>query len=559
MTFTPTANYAGPASFTYTVTSGGVTETATVTVTVTPVNDGASVVTSGNSGSGAEDTEITGTLVVTDPDGLAASPFSVTTLPTNGTATLDATTGVWTYTPNKDWNGNDSFTVTVTDAQGFTSTQVINVTVSPVADITDDSLTTAEDTALSFNPVTGSNGATADSFDGPTPQITAINGTPITAGGTPIAVAQGTVSLGSDNVLTFTPTANYAGPASFTYTVTSGGVTETATVTVTVTPVNDGASVVTSGNSGGGAEDTEITGTLVATDPDGLAASPFGVTTLPTNGTATLDATTGVWTYTPNKDWNGNDSFTVTVTDAQGFTSTQVINVTVTPVADITDDSLTTAEDTALSFNPVTGSNGATADSFDGPTPQITAINGTPITAGGTPIAVAQGTVSLGSDNVLTFTPTANYAGPASFTYTVTSGGVTETATVTVTVTPVNDGASVVTSGNSGSGAEDTEITGTLVVTDPDGLAASPFSVTTLPTNGTATLDATTGVWTYTPNKDWNGNDSFTVTVTDAQGFTSTQVINVTVSPVADITDDSLTTAEDAALSFNPVTGSNGA
>ena len=50
----------------------------------------------------------------------------------------------------------------------------------------------------------------------------------------------GTVVLNGNNTITFTPTANTSGPASFTYTVSDGaGGTDTATVSITVTPVND--------------------------------------------------------------------------------------------------------------------------------------------------------------------------------------------------------------------------------------------------------------------------------------------------------------------------------
>jgi hypothetical protein len=55
----------------------------------------------------------------------------------------------------------------------------------------------------------------------------------------------GQVSLTGTGTLTFTPASNYNGPASFTYTVTSGGVIESATVSITVNAVND-APVVTS-------------------------------------------------------------------------------------------------------------------------------------------------------------------------------------------------------------------------------------------------------------------------------------------------------------------------
>lgn len=45
MLFDPDLNFNGNTSFTYTVTSGGVTETATVNITVDPVNDAPTVTT----------------------------------------------------------------------------------------------------------------------------------------------------------------------------------------------------------------------------------------------------------------------------------------------------------------------------------------------------------------------------------------------------------------------------------------------------------------------------------------------------------------------------------
>jgi Ca2+-binding RTX toxin-like protein len=54
-----------------------------------------------------------------------------------------------------------------------------------------------------------------------------------------------------------------------------------------------------------------------------------------TNGIATIDENTGNWTYTPNANFNGSDSFTVQVSDGL-LSSTQVVNVTITPVDDPT-------------------------------------------------------------------------------------------------------------------------------------------------------------------------------------------------------------------------------
>jgi len=54
----------------------------------------------------------------------------------------------------------------------------------------------------------------------------------------------------------------------------------------------------------------------------------------PTNGVASIDPVTGAWSYTPNPDFNGTDSFTVSVTDDDGNVETQLVTLTVTPVND---------------------------------------------------------------------------------------------------------------------------------------------------------------------------------------------------------------------------------
>ena len=53
----------------------------------------------------------------------------------SGGAAIDAATGAWTFTPSDaNWFGSDSFTVTVTDDLGGTTTQVINITLVNVND-----------------------------------------------------------------------------------------------------------------------------------------------------------------------------------------------------------------------------------------------------------------------------------------------------------------------------------------------------------------------------------------------------------------------------------------
>ncbi|MFB2886844.1 Ig-like domain-containing protein, partial [Aeromonas veronii] len=183
-------------------------------------------------------------------------------------------------------------------------------------DIVTDTLNTTEDNAVTLNVLTN------DSFENANAAVTAV-----TQG------ANGSVSFDANGEVTYTPNANFHGTDGFTYTVTSGGVTETITVNVNVGEVDD-PTTITGDTSGNGAEDGgAIVGTLSATDADGLAGgSVFSVTGNPANGAAIIDPVTGAWSYIPVADWHGNDSFTVTITDDEGHTTTQVISVTVTPV-----------------------------------------------------------------------------------------------------------------------------------------------------------------------------------------------------------------------------------
>ncbi|KUI22890.1 hypothetical protein AU193_09690 [Mycobacterium sp. GA-1285] len=91
------------------------------------------------------------------------------------------------------------------------------------------------------------------------------------------------------------------------------------------------------------ADDREIHGTLGASDPDGDALTysvPATGPGAPSNGTVSIDAEAGTWTYTPNTGYSGDDSFTITASDAtagyhvhgpgQAHTRSDSITVTVT-------------------------------------------------------------------------------------------------------------------------------------------------------------------------------------------------------------------------------------
>ena len=294
-------------------------------MTVNPVDDAATI--GGDvSGSGNEDTAQTGTITATDTaDGLTDNTyFTITANPNNGSATIDEASGVWTYTPNQDYNGSDAFTVTVTDDDGHTATQVVSLTIPAV----DDAAIISGDTSGSGDEnatITGTLTAT-DSADGLT------DNTYFTVTSNP---SNGNASIDeSSGVWSYTPSTDYNGSDAFTVTITDDdGHTATQVISLTINIV-DSAAVFAGDTSGTGDEDTNIRGTLTATDSDGLTdGTYFTVSSNPTNGSASIDVASGAWTYTPNADYNGSDAFTVTVTDDDNGTSTQVISLTTNPVS----------------------------------------------------------------------------------------------------------------------------------------------------------------------------------------------------------------------------------
>ncbi|MBK7548114.1 MAG: tandem-95 repeat protein [Rhodoferax sp.] len=82
-----------------------------------------------------EDTPFTASLASNDtPSGDGGNVWSKTTDPANGTVTVTAA-GVFPYTPNANFNGVDSFTYTITDADGSTSSATVTLNVGAVNDV----------------------------------------------------------------------------------------------------------------------------------------------------------------------------------------------------------------------------------------------------------------------------------------------------------------------------------------------------------------------------------------------------------------------------------------
>ncbi|RYD18430.1 MAG: tandem-95 repeat protein, partial [Verrucomicrobiaceae bacterium] len=321
-----------------------------------------------------------------------------------------------------------------------------------------------------------------------------------------LTYAVGTAShgtlTGTGNTRTYTPAANYNGADSFTFTVNDGDLTSAAaTVSITVTPVNDAP--VATAQSVTVAEDGNVVITLAGTDVENSSLT-YAV------GTAshgTLTGTGNTRTYTPAADYTGPDSFTFTVNDGDLTSAAATVSITVTPVNDTpvaNAQSVTVAEDGSVVIT-LTGS--------DVDLDALTFATG----------SVAHGTLT-GTGNTRIYTPTANYTGPDSFTFSVNDGTATSLpATVSITVTPVND--APVANAQSVNVAEDGSVVITLTGSDIDGdsLTFATGSVSH------GTLTGTGNTRTYTPTANYSGSDSFTFTVNDGTVSSAPATVTITV------------------------------
>ncbi len=461
-----------------------------------------------------EDTPVSGKVVGSDKDGDTLT-YEKATDPTNGTVVVNAD-GTWTYTPNEDYTGTDSFTVEVSDGNGGTAISTITITVTPANDaptVPDYSVTTPEDTPVSGTVVGADKDGDTLTYEKETDPT------------------NGTVEVNTDGTWTYTPNTDFTGIDSFTVEVSDGnGGTEISTITITVTPANDAPTVpdysVTT------PEDTAVSGTVVGTDIDGDTLT-YEKATDPANGTLEVNSD-GSWTYTPNEDYTGTDGFTVEVSDGNGGTAISTITITVTPANDaptVPDYSVTTPEDTAVSGTVVGADKDGDTLTYEKETDP------------------ANGTVVVNADGSWTYTPNEDYTGTDSFTVEVSDGnGGTTISTITITVTPANDAPTV--PDYSVTTPEDTPVSGTVVGADKDGDTLT-YEKETDPANGTVVVNAD-GTWTYTPNEDYTGIDSFTVEVSDGNGGTEISTITITVTPANDaptVPDYSVTTPEDTPVS----------
>lgn len=556
--FVPDENFHGAATFDYVVSDGnGGTALATAVVNLSAVND--APVTTGEKVVSDEDIALIFTsqdLLSNDSDVDVVTDAQVLTISrvesaTHGTVTLDAQ-GQVHFTPEANYHGPAQFTYWVsdglaTDGAGAEVSATVMLTILAVNDlpvVTDEAVSTNEDTTLLFDPaVLLTNDTDVDVATDA--QVLSVSAVGNATHGTVVFVSQ---PDGSERIA-FTPEANYFGVASYQYTVSDGnGGNTVGTVVVNLAQIND-APVAQADSISSTDEDTALHISFASllgndTDADSHNAQWGGtddVLTVSAVGNATHGAVALVVladgehevVFTPDVNYHGSASFAYEVSDSSGALSQAMATFTVTAVNDLPEavaEEISSNEDTILVINQAALlQNDTDVDTTtDGQVLSITSVaNG------------QHGSVTLNADSTINFVPEANFYGNASFDYTVDDGnGGTVTATATVTLANVND--APVASGETINSNEDQVLTitaSTLLQNDSDiDNAHSDLKISRVQSGagGTVSLNAS-GQVVFTPTANYNGDATFTYWAKDTGNLESNAVTaTVTLAAVND-------------------------
>ncbi len=513
--------------------------------TITTTTNSAPVITSNANVSANEGQTNATTVTATDIDAGDTQAYTITGGDDQALFTLNLSSGVLTFlsapvyaTPG-DANGDNVYIVevTVTDADGLTDVQTINVTVVElVAPI----ITSSATVSIPENQTAAITVTATDPGDTQAYSI---------SGGDDQALFALDIATGE---LTFLVAPNFEIPTDANtnndylveVTVTdNGGLTDTQLITVTVTNINE-AVTITSTSAVNVNENQTAAITVTATDVDAGDTQAYTTTGGDDLALFTIDVATGELTFlvAPNyevpTDANTDNDYIVevTVTDAGGLTDVQTITITVDDIFE--NPTITSANAVSVEENQTAAITVVAIDEDAGDTQDFSITNGDDQLLFAIDAATGE----------LTFLTAPNYEIPTDanadndYIVEVTvadSEGLTYSQTITVTVTNVNE-AVIITSVSAVNVDENQTDAITVTATDEDAGDTQVFTTTGGDDQAVFTIDATSGVLTFVtaPNyevpTDANADNDYIVevTVTDGGGLTDVQLITITVDNV---------------------------
>ena len=477
------------------------------------------------------------TVKLVDPSG-----NEVTTMPALkdgkevGTYTIDPTTGVITFQPNKDFTGTpDPAKVVAKDTNGTKVETTYTPTVTPVTPTADP----AETTDIQGKTQTGKPTFTPGADE--VPMNDEVPATFEDGSTEKVIPGEGTYTVAPDGTVTFTPEKTFTGKGTGVTVkrVDKNGTPVTAKYTPNVTPVTPTADPAETTDIQGKEQNGKPTFTPgnpeVPMDDEVPATFEDGSTTktIPGEGTYTV-APDGTVTFTPEKTFTGvGTGVTVKRVDKNGTPVTAKYTPTVTPV---------TPEGTPAETTEIQGKEQNGKPTFTPGNPDVPMDDEVPATfedGSTTKTIPGEGTYTVAPDGTVTFTPEKTFTGVGTGVTVkrVDKNGTPVTAKYTPTVTPVTP---VGTPAES-EGPKGQQQTGTPVFTpgnpnvpiDEDVPPTFEDGTTTkvVPGEGTYTIDKD-GKVTFTPEKDFVGKaKGVTVKRVDKNGTPVTATYTPTVRP----------------------------
>jgi VCBS repeat-containing protein len=538
--YTPAAGFAGSDSFTYKANDGSL-DSITVAVTIT-VTD--TVPTAGNdsytvavvppvTSNPAQPLQVHAPGVLAndvDPDAASLTAALVNTT-AHGNLNVNAD-GSFNYAPNPGYAGPDGFTYTASDGINSSNAATVSINVVNIPPTAgNDGYSITAGTTLTVNKP----GVLANDVD---PELATLTAVQVTS------TAHGNLTLNPDGSFTYTPNAGFTGQDTFTYKADDGtlgqGLTcegecdttaQSAPATVTITVGN---TAPTAGNdsyavSAGKNLAIDAPGVLANdVDPDSASLTAVKVTD-PAHGSLTLNAN-GSFSYTPTAGYTGPDSFTYKASDGISQSGAATVSLSVGNVPPTAgDDSYTAVAGTTLTVNAP----GVLTNDSDPDSSSLTAAKVSD---------PAHGSLTLSANGSFSYVPASGFTGPDSFTYKASDGiAQSQVATVRIVVTAVNLPPTAINIAPAAAAdTYSTTVQTPLIVpapgllgndNDPDSPSLTAIKVTD-PAHGTLSLNANGG-FTYTPNTDFYGPDSFIYRSTDGSGLSNTSTVTITVMPTA--------------------------
>jgi CshA-type fibril repeat protein len=612
MTFTPEANYVGtPTALGYIIEDSlGQIASSTYTPTVN-----APTAASPDTSSGPYNTAQTKTVLTNDTPAAGSTlvPSSVKlcgssnvapdctlttlTVANEGSYSVDATTGDITFTPLGTFIGTATpITYSVTDSLGgkASSTYTPTVGTPPAPSASPNVSSGTNDANQTINPLTNDTVSSASfPFDATTVRLCAVGTTSNCALTTLTVANEGTYTVNpTTGVVTFDPLPSFSGTATpITYSVTdTRSQVVTSTITPTVAPLPTLSPDTSSGpydtaqtkivltNDLPGAGATLVAGSVKLCDVTDTAPNCTLTTLVVANeGAYDVDPSTGVVRFTPLSTFTGTATpVTYSVTDSLGQKASTTYTPTVgAPPAPTATPNVSSGVNDANQTINILANDAAGAASFPlvASTVKLCALGTTSNCALTTLTVANEGTYTVNpTTGVVTFDPLSTFSGTATpITYSVAdSRNQIATSTITPSVAPLP-----VLTADTSSGAYNTAQTKTVLTNDVAGAGATldatsvklcgpsdiapncTLTTLTIANEGTYTVNATTGVITFTPLATFNGTATpATYSVTDSLGQKASTTYTPTVGtpPLPSATANVSSAGHDTNQVINPLT-----